>query len=104
MRRTHILTLVFLAACLCAPARASGEADCGGTPFRFTLYDAQGRLFDGAESVIKAPVALVYYQGYSSAGVLDNLRAAIKHDPVVGDGTRLGELWGGFPIIDYKEG
>jgi hypothetical protein len=104
MRRTFALTLALIAASPCAVARADDEATCGGEPFRFILSDVKGRLFDGAESVTKVPVTLFFYQGYKSANVMENLRQALKHDAVVGDDTKLGERWAGFPIIDYKEG
>lgn len=104
MRHVLLLTLALLAPLSSAVARADDEAMCGGEPFRFVLNDATGRLYDGVLAVTKVPVALFYYQGYKSADVLENLRQALQHDPVVGDGTRLGELWAGFPIIDYKEG
>lgn len=106
----HALTLT-LAVTLAAPwsavtatARADDEASCGGQPFRFVLNDAKGQLFDGPASVTKVPVVLFYYQGYKSADVLENLRQALDHDAIVGEGTHLNELWAGFPIIDYKEG
>jgi len=104
MRQTLLLTLALLATLPAATARADDEATCGGEPFRFVLHDAKGRLYDGPAAASKAPVVLFYYQGYKSADVLENLRQALKRDPVVGDGTRLGELWAGLPIIDYKEG
>lgn len=104
MRHAFMLTLALIAATPWSTARADDEARCGGEPFRFQLYDAKGRLFDGPASVSQVPVVLFYYQGYKSADVLENLRQALEHDPTVGDGTRLGELWAGFPIIDYKEG
>lgn len=104
MRHALLLTLALLATTPWAAARADDEAMCGGEPFRFVLNDATGRLYDGVLSVTKAPVVLFYYQGYKSADVLENVRQALQHDPVVGDGTRLGELWAGFPIVDYKEG
>ena len=104
MRRILLLTAILFAALPRVLARADAAPTCAGEPFRFTLHDVMGRLFDGVESVTKAPVVLVYYQGYKSADVLDNLREALKRDPLVGDGTRLGEQWAGFPIIDYKEG
>lgn len=104
MRHAFLLSCALLAATPCATARADDAAPCGGERFRFVLTDAKGRLFDGVESVTKVPVVLFYYQGYKSADVLENLRQALKHDPVVGDATKLGEQWAGFPIIDYKEG
>lgn len=104
MRCTLVLTLGILAALPWQSARADDAAPCGGAPFRFILNDAKGRLFDGTESVTKAPVVLFFYQGYRSGEVLENVRQALKRDPIVGDGTRLGERWAGIPIIDYKEG
>lgn len=104
MRRTLVFTLALVSACLSAKARAQSEAMCGGEPFHFVLNDVKGRLFEGPASVTKAPVVLFFYQGYKSGDVLDNLRQALKRDSIVGDGTRLGELWAGIPIIDYKEG
>jgi hypothetical protein len=98
-----LLTLALAVALPCGSARAAGEADCPGEPFRFALYDARGRLYNSVEAVTGAPVVLAYYQGYKSANVMDNLRAALAADPVVGTNTKLGELWAGFPIIDYRE-
>ncbi len=99
-----VLVLTLAATLPSASAAAAGEESCGGEPFRFALQDAKGRLYTSVDSVTKAPVVLAYYQGYKSAHVLDNLRAALAADPVVGTGTPLGELWAGFPIIDYHEG
>ena len=98
--------LALLAVLAASPgvARADDPATCGGTPFRFVLNDVKGRLFDSVESVSKVPVTLFFYQGYKSGEVMENLRSALKRDAVVGDDTRLGELWRGIPIIDYKEG
>ena len=87
--RTLILTLALVAVSLSASVRAESEAMCGGEPFQFKLNDVKGRLFEGAASVTKAPVVLFFYQGYKSGDVLDNLREALKRDPIVGDGTRL---------------
>lgn len=97
------LILALAAALPCVPAHAASETDCPGQPFRLALFDARGRLYDSVEAVTKAPVALAYYQGYKSANVMDNLRAALAADPLVGTGTKLGALWAGFPIIDYRE-
>jgi hypothetical protein len=86
------------------PPAAAGAAACGGEPFRFSLSDPGGRLYDSVEAVSRAKVVLVYYQGFSSKDVLENVREALKNDPVVGKDTPLGEQWAGFAIIDYKEG
>jgi hypothetical protein len=85
-------------------ARADEGAACGGELFRLKLQDVKGRLYDGVAQVTSKPVVLAYYQGYKSADVLENLREALKKDPVVGKDTALGEQWAGFAIIDYKEG
>ena len=102
MRYALVLLLSLTAAT--ARADADNEAACGGEPFRFTLRDATGRLYDSVESVTKIPVVLAFYQGYKSSSVLDNVRQALKADAVVGQNQRLGELWAGLPIIDFKEG
>ncbi len=104
MSPTLVSTLALALSLAGSAARADDEAACGGEAFRFTLQDVEGRVFDGVKSVTKAPVVLVFYQGYKSGSVLDNLRVALERDPIIGKNTRLGEMWAGFPIIDYKEG
>jgi hypothetical protein len=91
-----------------APRAATGDGPgaetCGGTRLVFQLEDVKGKLYSGLGAVTRKPVAIAYYSGYKTQDVHENVRQAVKNDPVVGEGKPGAKLWDGFAIVDYKEG